>query len=117
MKKLSIITLLFLALQNNSKSQEISKKTETVEIKTSAICGMCKEKIEKEISFTKGIKKATLNKDTKILTVYYNPKKTNPQNIRLEISKIGYDADDIKADEKAYNKLSDCCKKDVEPHD
>jgi len=117
MKKLSIITLLFFALQHNLKSQETPKGTEVIEIKTSAICGMCKEKIEKEISFTKGVKKVTLNKSTKILTVYYNPKKTNPQNIRLNVSKIGYDADDVKADEKAYNKLSDCCKKDVEPHD
>lgn len=45
------------------------------------------------------------------ITVYYNTQKTNLLTIKTAISKLGYDADDIKADIKAYEKLDGCCKK------
>jgi copper chaperone CopZ len=46
------------------------------------------------------------------ITVYYNPKKTNLQEIKTAISKLGYDADDVKADQTAYASLDGCCKKE-----
>ncbi len=85
--------------------------TSEIKIKTSATCDMCKETIEKYVAFEKGVKKVTLDVDTKIATVVYNPKKTSPEKIRLAISKSGYDADNIPADKKAYDKLDACCKK------
>ncbi len=45
------------------------------------------------------------------ITVYYNGQKTNVDNIRTGISQLGYDADDVKADVAAYEKLDNCCKK------
>lgn len=45
-----------------------------------------------------------------IFTIYYNAKKTNIQTIREAISKLGYDADDVKADQKGYESLDGCCK-------
>jgi periplasmic mercuric ion binding protein len=51
--------------------------------------------------------------DDKAMTikVTYNPKKITPEKIRVAISKLGYDADDVKADPKAYEALDGCCKK------
>jgi periplasmic mercuric ion binding protein len=95
----------------NLFSQEKAKKTEEVIIKTSAQCEMCKEKIEKEVLYEKGVKSAVLNLETNELKVEYKPEKTNPENIRKAIARVGYDADDVKADEKAYEKLPYCCKK------
>jgi len=43
-------------------------------------------------------------------TVYYNAKKNNVQTIREAISKLGYDADGVKADPKVYESLDGCCK-------
>ncbi|CAG0999837.1 MAG: heavy-metal-associated domain-containing protein [Bacteroidetes bacterium] len=117
MKKLIIASVFLFAFQLNTKCQDTPKGTEKIEIKTSAVCGMCKERLEKEIGFTKGVRKATLNKDTKVFTIYYNPKKTNTEILKQKIAKTGYDADDVKADEKAHDKLPDCCKKGVESHD
>ncbi len=48
-------------------------------------------------------------KDTTI-TVVYNPLKATPEKIETAISKMGYDADEIKADPVAYEKLDECCK-------
>lgn len=86
-------------------------KTTTIEIKTSAQCSMCKETIEKAMAFEKGVVKANLDVETKVLSVTYKTAKTSPETIRKAVSAVGYDADDVKADEKAYSKLADCCKK------
>jgi periplasmic mercuric ion binding protein len=86
-------------------------KLKEVKITTSAVCSMCKETIENALAFEGGVKKATLDVDTKIVTVIYNIDKTNIDKIKLAIANAGYDADDIKANAKAYEKLEDCCKK------
>ena len=39
----------------------LSGPTQTVKIKTSAICEMCKERIEKNLALTKGVEKSDLN--------------------------------------------------------
>lgn len=82
-----------------------------LKVKTSSVCGMCKETIEEALAFEKGVKKSNLDVKSQIVTVTYNSKKTTPEKIRFAISNSGYDADDVPANPKAYNKLSDCCKK------
>jgi copper chaperone CopZ len=82
-----------------------------LKIKTSAVCGQCKDRIEKGMAYEKGIKDITLDVDSKIAIVRYNPTKTTPAVIRMAISKLGYDADTIPADKVAYAKLPPCCKK------
>ena len=96
--------------------QSTFAQADTVRIKTSAICEQCKERIENDLSFEKGIKSSSLDLDTKVVTVIYNPKKTNEQNIREAITKIGYDADSLTADPKSYKKLPDCCKHEAVAH-
>ena len=52
-----------------------------------------------------------IDEKTKTLSVVYNPQKTSPEKIREAIAKVGFDADDVKADTNAYEKLDPCCKK------
>lgn len=106
--------LVFLFFQQGF-GQEI-KKDDTISIQTSAVCGMCKERIEQGLAFEKGIKRATLDEKTKQVIIRYNPVKTTPDAIRTAISKLGYDADKTAADPDAYKKLPACCKKDQSPH-
>jgi len=87
-----------------------------IKIKTSAVCGMCKDRIEQGLAFEKGIKDVSLDVETKIATIKYNPAKINPDEIRKAISKLGYDADEVLADKTAYDKLPKCCKKDASKH-
>jgi cation transport ATPase len=86
-------------------------ENDTLQIQTSAVCEMCKETLEKELTFEKGIKSSRVDLKTNILTVIYNPEKTNPSDIRVAVTKIGYDADSLTADPKAHKRLPDCCKK------
>jgi copper chaperone CopZ len=111
MKKLKTILFVCILLLFTKAINAQDATTAEIKIKTSATCSMCKTTIEKYLAFEKGVKKSSLDVDSKILTVIYNPQKTTPEKIRLAVSKSGYDADEIKANEKAYNKLDDCCKK------
>lgn len=97
-------------------SQEKKKNYLEVQIKTSAVCGMCEERIEGNIAYEKGVKKVDLDDDTKIVTIGYNPRRTDPDKLRKAISKLGYDADDVEADQVAHDKLPKCCQKGNEPH-
>jgi periplasmic mercuric ion binding protein len=114
-KSILIAITLLIGISSASIAQE-KKKIEEIKIKTSAICGMCKERIESNIKFEKGVTFVELDNETKVATIKYRSKKTNPDKLRQAISKLGHDADDVMADKKAYDKLPACCKKDVDPH-
>lgn len=102
-------TLLIILLTASSVFAQ--KDVETVQIKTSAVCEMCKETIEKEMAFSKGVTKVELNVETAMLTVSFKSSKTNVETIRKAINKVGYDADDSPAEPQAYENLHHCCKK------
>ena len=91
-------------------------KSDTISIKTSVVCGMCKERVEKNLAYEKGIRDVDVNLETKLVFVRFDPRKTNPSEIRKKISGLGYDADEVEADSAAYEKLPACCKKGVPSH-
>lgn len=97
-------------------AQETDNKIKEIKIKTSAVCKMCKERLEHDMAFEKGVKEVELDLETKVLTIKYKANKTTPENLREAVSKIGYDADDVLADQKAHDKLPKCCQKGTPPH-
>lgn len=109
-KVFRIIVLLSLLISVLNTSYGQDNKTTTIDIKTSAKCDMCKDKLEYEMSFTKGVKEAKLNTSNAILTVQYNARKTDVSKLRQAINKVGYDADDLPAEPKARSMLPNCCK-------
>jgi copper chaperone CopZ len=104
MKKILII--LFSILTVNAWAQK-----ETVQIKTSAECvaDCCKDRIEEEMQFTKGVTAVNLDIKSQVLTVTFKTKKNSVENIRTIISDLGYNADDVRASEIAHNALPNCC--------
>ncbi len=105
------LVFIFIAFVGTSNTFAPTKK-ETLVIKTESIqCGMCKERIEKAVGETNGVKSVSVDVEKKETTVVFNPKKTNADAIRAAISKVGYDADDVKGETTAYEKLPGCCQK------
>ena len=84
-------------------------KKQTIVIQTSAQCDDCKERIEGMLNYTKGVKFAELDLENKKVSVKYKTKKINAQEIKDIIAKIGYDADETKANADAVKKLPKCC--------
>jgi copper chaperone CopZ len=99
------LSLFFVLLSTISFGQ----KSTTSQIQTNAQCGDCKERIEGKLNYTKGIKFAELNDETKIVTVKYDPKKIDLLTIKQTIAKIGYNADEVKAAIEDVEKLPKCC--------
>lgn len=124
MKNLMLFPLLMLwctvllipGQQLNAQARQNKKTTETLVVRSSVVCGMCDARVKRELSFEKGITDVEVNLKEKLITVKYRPDRTDPDKIRRAITRIGYDADDLPADEKAYNRLPACCKKDAPPH-
>lgn len=96
-----------IAKNNNPKNVE----TQAVTIKTSAQCGMCKEIIEGGLKKTKGIVSIDLNPETQLLKVEYLEDKITLATIRKKVANLGYDADEVLANQNAYEKLPACCQK------
>jgi copper chaperone CopZ len=105
------LVFIFIAFAGTSSTFAPTKKT-TIVIKTESIqCGMCKERIEEALGKENGVKSVSVDVDKKETTVVFNPKKTNADTIKKAIATVGYDADDVKAETVAYEKLPGCCQK------
>ena len=111
--KIIIVALLAIALgansyaQSNSASKAAATKTET--LKVSGNCDMCKARIEKAAKID-GVSKAEWDKKSKVLSVTYDPAKTNIDPVGKKVAAAGHDTEKIKADDKAYSSLPSCCK-------
>lgn len=92
-------------------------KTETAVIKTMIYCDHCMQcescsgKLEHQLFFNKGIKSIHLDDKAMTIAVTNRPDKITLDEIRTAISKLGFDADEVKADLAAYDNLDGCCKK------
>lgn len=111
LKKFVFFVILFVSFNS------FAQKLETIIIKTKTFCDHCKicescgGKMETDLYYVKGIKFVNYNENDMTITVKYKPQKTTSDQIRKEISKLGFSADDVPADMAAYEKLDGCCKK------
>lgn len=95
--------------QMNQTSGETNK--DHVMIKVSSMqCGTCKKNIETAVKKVDGIIDINVDKEEKIAHVNFDKSKTDITKIENAITAAGYDANDKKADPKAYSELDDCCK-------
>ena len=103
-----LITVVLISILGLSSAQD--EKVSTTKFKTSAVCEDCKERIEKELNYTKGVIFAELNLDNKVVTVKYKTKFLNSELLKGIVSGVGYDAGDVPRDPKAFDALPKCCK-------
>ncbi|MEX1002181.1 MAG: heavy metal-associated domain-containing protein [Crocinitomicaceae bacterium] len=85
-------------------------KTKEITFRTSAVCGMCKERIEDGLNYTKGVIFAELDLETKEVTVKYRTKYLTPKEVKQIVADLGYDAGDVPRNKKKFEKLPKCCK-------
>ncbi len=83
---------------------------QTVSFKVAGNCGSCKKKIVKAAESVDGVDDATWDKSTKVFSATFDDTKTNKDAIVKAILASGYDVEEKKADDRAYEKLPNCCK-------
>jgi copper chaperone CopZ len=115
------IALIFLATfciisSGFGQYQQTQKVTGKAVIKTpTVLCDICKDKIEFFISHTEGVSSVKVNIKQKTTTVTWLNDRTTLENIKVAIANLGYDADDIEAEETAFKRLPKACKLHKEP--
>ena len=72
---------------------------------------MCTMTIGDALFALKGVQNVTVHEENQTIDVQYVQQEVSPKAIRTAISKVGYDADHVKANKKAYKQLHGCCKK------
>ncbi len=111
MKQLTCLAgMLCLFLAGNvsySQNQKPVRDTSVV-FKVSGACEMCKERIE-TTARGRGVKKASWNVDSKLLSVQYDPRLASLEKIQNRIVAAGHDIGDKKAKDIVYNALPKCC--------
>jgi periplasmic mercuric ion binding protein len=113
---LKTLTVLLVMLLSHTISAQKQKTVQKAIIRTAITCDHCKQcetcggLLEQRLLKQSGVQMITLDEKAMTITVIYNSKKTDLATIRSAISKLGYDADDVKADPTGYEQLDGCCK-------
>lgn len=110
MKKLSLLVIAIMAFAFAGFSQ-VKKAVLSATIQTPTVhCESCKKRIEDELKRVDGVQKAVVDFKRKTTKVTYITDRTNIENIKTTIANTGYDADDVKADPDAFNRLPKACR-------
>lgn len=108
MKSISKILLVITVLLTVVNSFAQIKNVQTATLKIYGNYEICQTTIEKA-GIIKKVANVDWNKDTKMATITYNAKKTNPDEILKRIALSGYDSDKFLAPDNVYTKLPECC--------
>jgi copper chaperone CopZ len=109
MKKLFSSSILFALLVLISSVSYAQKEAVAIQFKVWGNCEMCQKTIETALD-VKGVKTAKWNLKTKMLEVVYLPSKISEAKIHQLVAGSGYDTEKVKADDKMYGDLHECCK-------
>ena len=82
---------------------------DTVFIWVDGLCGMCKNRIEKEAIKVEGVGAVNYNVYNNILSVVPSSARFNNEALQMAIAGIGHDTEKFKADSLVYESLHECC--------
>lgn len=96
MKTIRIIfTTAFMVCCFNAKSANKVVKDTTICLRVEMDCMSCKQKIEKNIAFEKGVKALDVDFAKKTVTIKYHKEKNTPQQLKQSIENLKYKAEFI----------------------
>jgi mercuric ion binding protein len=105
----AILLMAVCAVSPAQTAVKASGQTKTETIKVWGNCGMCKDRIEKTVT-AEGATSASWDSKTQMLTVSFDPSKTNADALSKKLASVGHDTEKYKADDKVYSSLPGCCK-------
>ncbi len=107
MKKLMMFIVLIIGF--NATAQEKSKNARYA-IEVNGNCDMCKKRIEKAAYSVSGVKSATWDVESHMLSLIVNEHKTTLGDVENAIAGAGHDTPGVKATDEDYHNLHGCCK-------
>lgn len=110
-KQFFYLSILFLVVTAfTQKHPESASKNVTEKFWVNGNCEMCQKRIQDAALSVKGVKYASWDIPTDMLTVIYNPDKCTLDSIKKAIADVGHDNDTYKAPDEVYENLHHCCK-------
>lgn len=119
MKKILLMCLVALFTVGAVSAQKPKKENVTVEFMTSLDCEGCAKKINETLPYEKGVRDVKIDVPTKVVTVTYDPTKTNNEAIIKAFAKVKIEASvkegctagccDHKHEAKKTECTDDCC--------
>lgn len=104
---IATIVLLFNFGLFASAQQSTSQKAV---IKTPGLhCDYCKKRVENYVARQYGILAVVADLKTKTTTVTWIKDRANIEDVKTHIANVGYDADDVEAEESMYHRLPKAC--------
>lgn len=102
MRVLSIILALCFFCSYNLNAQDKKKKnTEEVTFKVSMSCNNCKQKIEKNLPWEKGVKDMEVDLATKTVKLKFDSKKTSTDKLKKAIEDLNFaSVEEVSKDKK-----------------
>jgi copper chaperone CopZ len=94
--------------QTHDHSQMNMSSSKTESFKVWGKCDMCKARIEKTVT-AEGATSASWDVKSQMLTVTYDPSKTNKDELSKKLASVGHDTEKYKAPDDVYAKLPACC--------
>jgi periplasmic mercuric ion binding protein len=111
---LGIIAFFCFTTLSFAQYQQTQKVSGKAVIKTPTIlCEKCQEKVEFFIGHRPGVTSVSVNIRKKTTTVTWLNDRTTLENIKTDIANLGFDADDIEAEEYAFKRLPKECKAEI----
>ena len=107
MKKLIMLWVFVLPLALVAQEKKSKKAKASFEVRGN--CEMCKLRIEKAALNVKGVKMATWDIPSNVMSVIYDSNKAPLKTLQGEIAKVGHDTPLVKAEDVVYDKLPMCC--------
>ena len=106
-KLIGLLCCLAFSITGVFSQEKSTAKTDS--FKVYGNCKMCKATIEGALKTKDGVLSKQWDKNTKILTVTYEPSKITIQQIGKKVADAGYDNEYAKAPDSTYNSLHSCC--------
>ena len=103
-----VLLLVFAGERSNAQNKNPVTGDTAISFKVYGACEQCKERIEKAAKI-KGVKTASWDVDTKILSLVYKPSVVSLEKIEDRIVAVGHDLENKKAKVTVYNALPKCC--------
>jgi copper chaperone CopZ len=88
------------APQEKVQKTKKKKQTEEVVFLVNMFCENCKKKIEKNVSWEKGVTDLRIHLEEKKVTLLYDSKKTTVESLKTSIEKLGYTCEIIEPEKK-----------------
>jgi len=108
------VTLVSAQLKESADVKTADTKMRTAIIKVPTIvCGSCVTTVTKALKKVDGVNTARVDLKKKTATVTYASTKVTVDKLEKAIADAGYDANSVKRNHEAYEKLDACCKADA----